>query len=138
MDIWESIRRSEQLNEKMLSPFKAPDRETISIPTPDFRNYHLADYQFEVLKETIQEFEAKLDDNHEVAVKLASFGQTVLMHVTDLGFSNPVLIHFYGYVNGQRAELIQHVGQLNFLLTAVPIEEPNRPARRIGFHSDET
>lgn len=97
------------------------------------RNYYLADYQFKILMESIKEFEASLDDNHEVAIQLASFGQSIVMNVTDIGYSNPSLIHFYGYVDGKKAELIQHVNQLNFLLLAVPKSDPNRPARRIGF-----
>lgn len=103
-----------------------------TVPTK-IRNYHLADYQFEILMESIKEFEASLDDNHEVAIQLASFGQSIVMNVTEIGYSNPSLIHFYGYVDGKKAELIQHVNQLNFLLLAVPKSDPNRPARRIGF-----
>lgn len=101
------------------------------------RNYQLADYQYEVLMETIGEFESELDDNQEVAVQLASFGQSIMMQVTNIGYSNPSLIHFYGYVNGSKSELIQHVSQLSFLLMATPKAEPDRPARRIGFTADE-
>ncbi|HEY8401165.1 MAG TPA: DUF6173 family protein [Cytophagaceae bacterium] len=100
---------------------------------PEIRNYSLADYQYEIIREAIIEFEKSLDQEHEVAIKLAAFGQTILMNITDIGYSNPCLIHFYGTVNGNEAELIQHVSQLNFLLMAVPKAEPEKPPRRIGF-----
>lgn len=92
----------------------------------------LANRQYEILMETIRQFESQLDENHEIGVRLAMFGQSFLMNVTGLGYSNPSLIHFYGQVNGKHAELIQHVNQLNFLLMAVPVEEGRSP-RRIGF-----
>lgn len=100
------------------------------------RNPQHADHQFEILMESIKEFENQLDDEHEVAIQLASFGQSIVMSVAAIGYSNPSLIHFYGYVSGQKAELIQHVSQINFLLLAVTRAEPNLPPRRIGFLVD--
>lgn len=99
------------------------------------RNYHLADYQYEIIRQAIIDFENSLDQDHEIAIKLAAFGQTILLNVTDLGYSNPSLIHFYGYIDASnsRAELIQHINQLNFLLLAVQKAEPGKPPRRIGF-----
>lgn len=97
-------------------------------------DYSLADYQYEILMKSIHNFESSLDDNQEIAIQLASFGQSILMHVTDIGYSNPSLIHFYGYVNDKKTELIQHVSQLNFLLTTITKLDPNKPARRMGFN----
>ena len=101
------------------------------------RNKQLADYQFEVLVDSIRNFESNLDDNHEVVLKLASFGQAVLMNVTMIGYSNPSIIHFYGYVNEQKSELIQHVNQLSFLLMSAEKTDPCKPPNRIGFVSDQ-
>lgn len=97
------------------------------------KDYYLADYQYELLCNNIKDFQNGLDDEHELALLLTSFGQYILLKVTDLGYSNPSLIHFYGYVNDTKAHLIQHVNQLNFLITSVPKSDPNKPARRIGF-----
>lgn len=97
------------------------------------RDYKLADYTYEIIMERLKEFEDNLDDNHEVAVKLASFGQSITLGVTDIGYSNPSTLVFYGYVGDQPATLIQHVSQLNFLLLAVKKADPEKPARRIGF-----
>ena len=103
---------------------------------PDIvRDYNLADYSYDVIMNRIKEFEQSLDDNHEVAVKLASFGQAITMSVTDIGYSNPSTLVFYGYVGSQQATLIQHMSQLNFLLLAVEKADPEKPPRRIGFAS---
>lgn len=100
------------------------------------RNYQNADYQYELLCEDIKEFESSLDNEHEVALKLASFGQSITLSVTNIGYSNPSLIHFYGYVGNDKAHLIQHVNQLNFLMLAVPKADPVKPPRRIGFETN--
>lgn len=102
------------------------------------RDYKLADNQYEILMKEIKDFESELDENEEVALQLASFGQSVLMQVTEIGYHNPSLIFFYGYVNNQWSQLIQHVSQLNFLLTTIPKADPSKPPRRIGFFIEES
>ena len=102
----------------------------------DVRNYHLADYQYELLCSYIKEFQEGLDDEHEVGLKLASFGQSITLNVANIGYSNPSLIHFYGYCNGSKVHLIQHINQLNFLLISIPKADPEKPARRIGFQTN--
>ena len=95
-----------------------------------------ADSQFEILKKYITEFEAGLDDEHEVGVMLTNFGQSVLMSVTNITYEYSVLMVFKGFVNGREATLIQHINQLNFRLTTIE-KEPDRPKRRIGFSTEE-
>lgn len=106
----------------------------INIPTIETpRNYNLADWKYEKIIEQIRDFEQKLDDEHEIALKLASFGSSITMAVTYIGFQNPDILYFYGFVNGKEAQLIQHASQLNFLITSVEKEDKSKPARRIGF-----
>ena len=103
------------------------------------KNYNLADYSYEVIMDRIKEFESELDDEHETAIQLASFGQNITMSVTDIGYSNPSTLVFHGYVGNQAATLIQHMSQLNFLLLAVPKADPAKPPKRIyisGFDRD--
>ena len=101
--------------------------------TASIRDYSMADWKYEKIMEEIHDFEKDLDDNHEIALKLASFGSSVTMIVTDIGYQNPDMLYFYGYVNGKSAQLIQHINQLNFLITSVEREDKSKPARRIGF-----
>lgn len=78
---------------------------------------------------------ATLDEDHEIALRLASFGQSITLSVVDIGYSNPSTLVFHGYVGDQPATLIQHMSQLNFLLLAVKKADPEKPPRRIGFES---
>lgn len=100
------------------------------------RDYKHADYQYEIICKDIKSFQDELDDDHEVALLLAAFGQSVLLKVNGIGYSNPSIIHFYGYVNGNKAHLIQHVSQLSFLIMAVAKDDPSKPPRRIGFDTN--
>lgn len=113
--------------------FKIPELPEI----PDLPTQHMwADSQFEILKKYITAFEAGLDDEHEVGVMLTNFGQSILMSVTNITYEESVLMVFKGFVNGREATLIQHINQLNFLLTTVE-KEPDRPKRKIGFSVGE-
>lgn len=102
------------------------------------RDYNLADWKYENIIEEIRNFEEELDSEHEIALKLASFGSSITMNVTSIGYQNPDMLYFYGFVNGKDAQLIQHINQLNFLITSVERTDKSKPARRIGFTiSDE-
>lgn len=103
----------------------------------EIRDYTMADWKYEKLKEQIQEFQKNLPDTVDVCIKLASFGQSILMIVEEIGFQNPDLLYFYGTVNGNEAQLIQHISQLNFLLMTQPKAEPQARPRRIGFYANE-
>lgn len=91
--------------------------------------------QFEIIKTYIEDFQDSLDNKHDVGILLTNFGSSILMNVTEVGFEDPSLMIFRGYVNGNMSTLIQHVSQLNFLLTSVP-KAPDEPKRKIGFISD--
>ena len=101
------------------------------------RDYTMADWKYEKLKEQIEEFQENLPDAVDVCIQLASFGQSILMIVDEIGYQNPDLLYFYGTVNGNEAQLIQHISQLNFLLMTQPKPEPQAKPRRIGFATDD-
>lgn len=101
------------------------------------RDYNLADWKYEKILEEIHDFEENLDGEHEIALKLASFGSSVTLIVTSIGYQNPDILFFYGFVNGNYSQLIQHTSQLNFLIISVEREDKTKPARRIGFVTSE-
>lgn len=104
---------------------------------PDLPSHHMwADEQFKILRKYIVSFEKSLDSEHEVGIWLTHLGHSVLMQVTEIRCEEPVLMVFKGFVEGREATLIQHINQLNFLLTSVP-KEPDRPKRKIGFSNEE-
>lgn len=117
-----------------ISDLSLPRNLNIPIPEiPELRDYHAADYFRDIIMDELKAFEDELDDDHEVALMLTSFGQSVTLGVTSIGYANPNTLLFYGYVGEQPATLIQNVSQLNFLLLAVKRVDPEKPPRRIGF-----
>ncbi|MDB5290278.1 MAG: hypothetical protein JWL69_1519 [Phycisphaerales bacterium] len=82
----------------------------------------------------IREFDAKLDSEYEVGVRLVSFGQSVVFHLKDIGYWNPSLISFSGESEaGEPVELIQHVSQISVLLMKLPRKNPSIPKQPIGL-----
>ena len=106
------------------------------IPDIDLPSHHMfADTQFEIICKYIKDFQESLDHEHDVGLLLTNFGSTVLMEVTEIGYEKSVLMIFKGFVNGKKSTLIQHINQLNFLITSVP-KEPEKPKRQIGFNAN--
>ncbi len=80
-----------------------------------------------------KKFEESLDSDHEVAVGFAGSDVGVL-RIEGLGFFAPDIMTFYGQDgDGQKLQLIQHVSQLNVMLSAIPKVPGDGVARRIGF-----
>ena len=120
-----------------LSNFKIPQIEVPDyskiLGNMDFPTQHMfSDTQFEIIKKYIQDFEKNLNKEHTVGVWLTNFGQSILMQVREITYEKSVVLVFKGLVNGQESTLIQHINQLNFLLTAIQIEEKVEK-RPIGF-----
>ena len=87
--------------------------------------------------EQIHNFEEQLDDEHEVSILLTSFGTAVTMNVTNIGYQNPDLLYFHGFVNGKLSTLVQYASQLNFLITSIERPDKTKPVRRIGFQTSK-
>ena len=109
-----------------------PDLSRITATPYNPAAYSFSDTQFEIIRKYVKNFQASLDSEHDVGILLTNFGQSVLMEVTEIGYEESVLMVFRGYVNGRMSTLIQHISQLNFLLTSVP-KAPEQPKRKIGF-----
>lgn len=109
----------------MIPPISVPQ---INIPEV----IPISEQQFESIKDQIQRFEDSLDPNMEVAIRLASFGSNITMSVDTIELDGLVLV-FNGWVNNNRATLLQNMSQLNFLLLAVPRAAPEEPRKKIGF-----
>lgn len=116
-----------------------PDLNLMKIPEivqTDLPVHHaFSDAQFEIIKKYVLDFQNSLDQEHDIGIMLTNFGSTVLMEITDIGYEKSVIMVFKGFVNGRISTLIQHISQLNFLLTSVP-KEPEKPKRKIGFNAN--
>jgi Family of unknown function (DUF6173) len=92
---------------------------------------------YERLVAWINAFDADLDQEHEVGIRLVSFGQSVAFRLNDIGFWDPSLISFSGETDdGNPVELIQHVSQISVLLLKLPRKDPTKPKRPIGYTPD--
>ena len=96
------------------------------------RDYYLADFKFEKLREQIKDFQDSLSDDLDVCIQLAAYGNQLIC-VENIGYQNPDILYFYGYMNNNKVQLIQHISQLNFMLLAMPKSNSTKQPNRIGF-----
>jgi len=93
-----------------------------------------AEWTYERLSRQIAAFEAKLKPDEEIGGRMTASPADGAFQIEDLGWWGPDMIIFYGKSpQGRPIQLIQHVTQLNVLLTATPKSTPADPPRRIGF-----
>jgi small ligand-binding sensory domain FIST len=125
----------------MLASIPRESKLEIPEPSPELlegfnRKNDPAKQVVDTLIEGIKAFQQSLDDEHEVGVKLASFGQVIILHIDEIKRLSSEVITFHGVDEfGQKSQLIQHISQLNFLLMVVKKQE-DQP-RRIGFQVEE-
>lgn len=83
----------------------------------------------------VNAYNRNLNPDEEVGLMLTSFGQTITVNITGIGFIGTRLILFKGYLTSNNApvELLQHVTQLNFLLISLKRENPQEEKKHIGF-----
>ena len=53
----------------------------VELPKLDLRNYNLADFKYEKIKEEIESFQKNLTDDLDVMVQMATFGKEIIMNV---------------------------------------------------------
>jgi hypothetical protein len=134
--------------EELMRPVRLHDLPHIPIgPSPailamakmgDIAERNLATQFYDYLVEWINDFDSKLDQAHEVGVRLVNFGQSITFHLEAMGAQNPSLISFSGKLqDGSPVELIQHVTQISILLMKVPRLNPDEPKVKFGFHTPE-
>src|SRR5258707_13603958 len=75
------------------SALRIPEFRMPEIPPPP-KDHNLASEFHRRLVKWIGDFDASLDQAHEVGVRLVSFGQTIVFHLDDIGYWNPALISF--------------------------------------------
>ncbi|MEZ5731882.1 MAG: DUF6173 family protein [Paracoccaceae bacterium] len=93
-----------------------------------------AQWAYERLILYIKNFEAQLDNEHEVAMGFTG-GDAGVMRIEGMGYFAPDIVTFYGTdEDDTRTQLIQHVSQLNVMLRALPKAVEQEEPRRIGFH----
>lgn len=90
---------------------------------------------FKHLLERMKQFQAQLPKEKEAGLQLANFGLASGLHIRSIAYRNPNIIEFIGVdADGETALLVQHISQLNFMLTAVSPPKDAEPYR-IGFRA---
>ena len=118
--------------------FEVPDFSELKNPVYAVAEENYASNFAEKILLRINEFDVQLDNQYEVALRLVNFGQTVTISVTSIGYSNPGLVIFNGInEDGLPMELIQHISQISFLITAIKRKQPDKPKKPIGFRKEE-
>lgn len=117
-----------------LSPLSIPRISSVPNPQLEAIRENSAEQYVKRLVTIMNDYNTGLDHTHQVALKLVHFGQSMTINITDIGYSNPGLIIYYGTAtDGNLIELVQHVSQISCLLTSVPREDPSIPKQPIGF-----
>lgn len=84
------------------------------------------------VQSSIEQFESTLDTEHEVAIRLASFGSSVEFRAEEIRFSPSNVVTFQGYTDsGEKVQLVQHVSQVSLLLKAA--RKLNETPMRVAF-----
>jgi hypothetical protein len=116
--------------------FARPVMPEITMPRLPDSATNPAKWTYIRLVEYIKDFEAELDNDHEIGARLVSFGQSITFHIQDMGYYGPDIISFDGMNDqGEKLQLIQHISQLSVLL--IGMKKQNETPRRIGFILDE-
>ncbi|MFN4155910.1 MAG: DUF6173 family protein [Paracoccaceae bacterium] len=109
------------------------EAEDLPVPATASKPKSEAEWAYERVILYLRNFEAQLDNAHEVALGFTGASAGVLQ-IEGLGYYDPDILTFYGIdEDGQKTQLIQHVSQLNVILRAVPKRRAAEPPRRIGF-----
>lgn len=106
------------------------------IPLPEPAEDYASDFALRVITK-LRAFEASLNADQETGLHLANYHQALTLHVREVSWIDPALIVFGGVLDGSghRAEMLQHVSQINLILVALPRENPQAPRSQIGFHA---
>ncbi len=113
-----------------------PDRIPVDVPPALVRareGKSPARWAYERLILYIQNFEAQLDGDQEVAMGFVG-AEAGILRIEGIGYFDPDIVTFYGSdQDGTRTQLIQHVTQLSVMLRALPKAAGNDRPNRIGF-----
>ena len=116
---------------------EGPDKDPAALADGLRMRDNPAEWAFVRLSRLIQDYEAKLDKDEEVAARIVGLPGEGTMQIDDIGFWGPDMILFFGKTDqGRPVRLVQHYAQMNVLLTARP-KPSEQPARRIGFRLEE-
>lgn len=135
-----SLKAMRAFDEKHKGGFMFPSFSGDSISSDIHPRNEKAEYFCELIAKDIKDYESSLSENQTVVMRLGSFSQNVEFRVAEIDHHGPNIMKFRGTVDGQPATLIQHVSQINYLLTSAE-KDPNqawKPIKVRGFGGTAT
>ena len=117
--------------------FAVPVLPELRMPTlPDLSPPNMAEYAVEAIYKEIADFEASLDENHEIGMPIVGGPSGLCVHVREIYRYGRDKLVFSGVdADANPVRLMQHLSQLNLLMLAAP--KIGEAAARIGFHSSD-
>jgi len=113
------------------SVFSTPQNIGDDLASMSVQRSSPAEWTYERVVRSINEFEAKLDNDHEIGARLVQAPGDIVS-IDDVGYWGPDLMIFYGTnPDGNPVELLQHYSQVNVVLIAV--KKSTEKPKRIGF-----
>lgn len=94
-----------------------------------------SEYAFQSLIQQIKLFEETTGEDEVVAAMLASFGQSVTIHIHQIRLAGQFFCMEGATADGDTATLVQHFTQTSLLLLKEP-KTPSEKKRSIGFLTD--
>ena len=86
------------------------------------------------IQKVYQDFEISSDKKSDIGIVISCFGNSYTMHAEKISCNGINLITFTGKdENNNPIVLVQHVSQLNFLLTTLSPLNFEHPKNKIGF-----
>jgi hydroxypyruvate isomerase len=116
------------INRKISMNFKTPLPQHFDLPVIKTAPEHA----FDSLAKQIKKFEGQTSEQEVVAAMLASFGQSVTLHIHRIRLSGQMICMEGITDSGSPATLVQHYTQASILLLKVP-KAPQEEKRPIGF-----
>lgn len=92
--------------------------------------------RYKLIVEYLKAFEQKLDDTQEIALKFPDYDGQFLLLSTMSGGEDFIAFELQN-TDGSKFSIIQNYSQLNFAIVSETKENPSKPARRVGFRTDE-
>jgi len=132
-----NLSKSASLQENQLSEIYHPSLEALNRiskhPSPAVFSA-FEDYADSIIMR-IRDFESCLDDKHEIGVRIPGQVEFLLSGVKK--YMNHPLISFEGFVDQEQITVVQHQGQVNFMLVPRLIPHPEIPRKPIGFTTEK-
>lgn len=100
----------------------------------EFHQPSPAEYFYDSVREAIDKITGSLPVDHRIRIECHVPGRAPIW-VSHLGYDIPIMIVVYGtdLDSGNQVAVLAHVNSVQLVTEIVPPQQPDKPARKIGF-----